>query len=226
MSPDELNALPRELKAQLTRHIAPPGLKRRVAFMVEQQARAAHLASPGYRLRAFWRRAWLPASSFAMGALLATLALQWLPLQNSGDSLQQQLVEGHVRSLMAAHLTDVASSDQHTVKPWFIGKLDYAPPVADLAANGYPLAGGRLDSLQGRAVAALVYKRNAHTINLFVRPAAGTPQDSSLSTRRGYNLVRWRGQDMEYLAVSDLNAEELKGFARLLAGRLATAQAH
>jgi anti-sigma factor RsiW len=219
MNPVEPNALPRELKAQLTRHIAPPGLKRRISFMVEQQARAAQAASPGYRFKLFWRRAWLPSASFALGAVVASLALQWLPLQVSGDSLQQQLVEGHVRSLMAQHLTDVASSDQHTVKPWFVGKLDYAPPVTDLASDGYPLAGGRLDSLQSRAVAALVYKRHAHTINLFVRPANGAPQEVALSTQRGYNLARWRAHDMEYLAVSDLNSEELKTFAGLLQAR-------
>jgi anti-sigma factor RsiW len=219
MNLDDLNALPRELKQQLTRHVAPPGLKRRVSFMVEQQARAAQLASPLHRLRMWYRRGWLPITSFACGALVAMLAMPWLPWSGGSETLRQQLVDGHVRSLMVAHLTDVPSSDQHTVKPWFVGKLDYAPPVINLAAEGFALAGGRLDSLQGHAVAALVYKRNAHTINLFVRPQGGARLGPEFSSYRGYNLVRWRELDMEFQAVSDLNAQELKNFAELVSTR-------
>ena len=100
-----------------------------------------------------------------------------------------------------------------------MGKLDYAPPVVNLAAEGFPLAGGRLDSLQGRAVAALVYKRNAHTINLFVRPQGGGRLGPEFSSHRGYNLVRWRELEMEFQAVSDLNAQELKRFAELVSAR-------
>jgi anti-sigma factor RsiW len=108
----------------------------------------------------------------------------------------------------------LASSNQHTVKPWFDGKVDFAPEVRDLAANGFPLVGGRLDYLNGKTVVALVYQRNKHPINLFIVPASTTrPAEPSALTRRGYNLIHWARGEMDYWAVSDLNAEELHQFA-------------
>ena len=132
----------------------------------------------------------------------------------SRKAIADEVVANHVRSLLAAHLVDVASSNQHTVKPWFDGKVDFAPEVRDLAANGFPLVGGRLDYLNGKTVAALVYERNKHPINLFVVPASTnrSSQPSAL-TRRGYNLIHWTRGEMDYWAVSDLNAEELHQFA-------------
>jgi anti-sigma factor RsiW len=123
-------------------------------------------------------------------------------------------VADHIRSLLATHLVDVASSDQHTVKPWFDGKIDFAPEVRDFAADGFPLVGGRLDYLDGKTVVALVYRRHKHPINLLISPVPGRGDTSPEAlTRRGYNLVHWTQGEMSYWAVSDVNAAELGQFA-------------
>jgi anti-sigma factor RsiW len=133
------------------------------------------------------------------------------------DAIAEQVVDGHVRSLMGDHLFDVRSTDQHTVKPWFLGKLDFAPPVADLAAIGFPLVGGRLDYLGAQPVAALVYQRRQHTINVFVSPAAGTSlPDINGRSIRGFHVYHWVHDDMSFWAVSDVNDAELAEFVRAL----------
>src|SRR5205823_13277185 len=140
-------------------------------------------------------------------------------LQRPGTDqlLAAQLIASHVRSLMANHLTDVASSDQHTVKPWLDAKLDFAPPVVDLASEGFPLIGGRLDYFDNRPVAALVYQRQQHVINLFVWPAApAAAEPESTITRQGYHLVQWTTAGMTYWAISTLNEQEMQTFARVI----------
>jgi anti-sigma factor RsiW len=133
------------------------------------------------------------------------------------DAIVGAVVDGHVRSLMADHLFDVRSTDQHTVKPWFLGKLDFAPPVVDLSPIGFPLVGGRLEYLSGRPVAALVYQRQQHTINVFVAPAGTeSPDPINARTLRGFHVHHWIRDGMSFWAVSDLNDRELTEFVRAL----------
>ncbi len=127
--------------------------------------------------------------------------------------LAEQVVSSHIRSLMANHLSDVVSTDQHTVKPWFSGKLDFAPVVKDLAPKGFPLVGGRLDYINNHSAAALVYKRRQHTINLFLWPSSESDSSPRSITIKGFNVVEWTHSHMAYWAVSDLNADELTEFA-------------
>ena len=143
-------------------------------------------------------------------ALAASVALV-LP---RGGATYDEAVADHIRALQPGHLTDVLSTDQHTVKPWFDGRIDYAPPVRDFSADGFPLVGGRLDYLHGRPVAALVYRRDKHIIDLFVWPdsAAAAPRERTVN---GYNVVDWAAGGMRFQAVSDLNAAELSQFAAL-----------
>ncbi|HYS05749.1 MAG TPA: anti-sigma factor [Candidatus Dormibacteraeota bacterium] len=160
-----------------------------------------------------WTRwLWLPA-----GALAGVLAVLVAPRQSADDLLAQEVVASHIRSLMPGHLADVPSSDQHTVKPWFNGRLDFSPPVKDLADEGFPLTGGRLDYLGGRPIAALVYERRQHIINLMVWPASrDMDRPLTVATRQGYHLLHWTQGGMNYWAVSDLKEDELKQFVRLV----------
>jgi anti-sigma factor RsiW len=133
------------------------------------------------------------------------------------NMLAEEIAASHIRSLQPGHLFDVQSTDQHTVKPWFDGKLDFAPPVSDLASQGFPLVGGRLDYLDNRDVAALVYQRNKHLINVFIWPEQSTTAKlRAPQSIEGYNLIYWQHGSMNFCAVSDLNAVELGQLAQLL----------
>jgi anti-sigma factor RsiW len=168
---------------------------------------------------------WQLAGAFALLALISISGWQWtarLRAPSSDQRLAAEVLTGHVRSLEANHLMDVASTDQHTVKPWFDGKLDFSPPVEDLASDGFPLVGGRLDYLEGRQVAALVYQRRKHFINVFVWPgAAGSSSTQTIEPRQGYNMLRWSRGGFQFWAVSDVSAQDLAEFVRLQQARIA-----
>jgi anti-sigma factor RsiW len=174
------------------------------------------------------RRPWLvPYAAVGLGVAAAALLMAGLvvmrPPAAADDRVTDRLLASHVRSLQADHLTDVASSNRHTVKPWFRGKVDFSPQVPDLAADGFPLTGGRLDYVTDRPAAALVYSRRQHVINLFTWPEAGDDLwPARSSSRQGFHVRAWRLGGMAYRAISDLNAEELDEFVRLIRQDTAT----
>ena len=184
------------------RYTAPPELRRRI------EASLPKTEVPT-------RRALL--KGFAMGSAVSAIAASGLfaiVLRGDDDArLQSEFVSAHLRSLQANHLTDVVSTDQHTVKPWFNGRLDVAPPVVDLGSQGFALVGGRLDYVDGRPVGALIYRRRQHVINLFVAQGASTEQRAAtMETAQGFNIRRWSDRGLDYWAVSDLAREELSNF--------------
>lgn len=189
------------------------GLYERAPASLSTRIEASLDAAAGGRLAPIHMLArWLP---LAAAVFLVAGVAGWLVLQRSQvtNSLARELVASHVRSTLAHHLVDVASSDQHTVKPWFQGKLDYSVEAKDFAADGFALEGGRLDYLDGRPVAALVYRHAKHPINLFIWPAqtAGGTSRKDLELQ-GYHVIGWTQRGMQYWAVSNLNDVELKQF--------------
>lgn len=157
---------------------------------------------------------WLAlAAAIVLAAIIGATLFPRLRQPDADQFLATQLIASHIRSLMADHITDVASSDQHTVKPWLDTKLDFAPPVVDLSSEGFPLIGGRLDYLDNRPVAALVYGRRKHFINLFVWPVASDEAKAPKTiTREGYQLLHWADSDFNYWVVSDVNVNDLQTF--------------
>jgi len=199
--------LKKSLKQDPLRFGAPAELR--------QMLKAELRPQPEFR-RPFWIWNWFATATTSAAVICLALLLSVVFTHPSAQQqLAQEIVSSHIRSLMATHEMDVASSDQHTVKPWFDGKLDFSPPVKDLAAQGFPLIGGRLDYLNNRAVAALVFHRAKHVINLFIWP--DSEADSGAVARpaiNGYNSIHWSRGGMTFWAVSDLNEKELMGFVQ------------
>jgi anti-sigma factor RsiW len=197
----------RELLRGEVYETTPDGVRARVMARLRQ---AEPRRAPARR-----RWVWPSVSGFSLGAACAA-ALALLVVLPQRDNLAGQLVAGHIRALQPGHLEDVVSTDQHTVKPWFDGRLDFAPPVRDFAAEGFPLKGGRLDYLDGRAVAALVYQRDKHIIDLYVWPMDGlTPHLAGDTVIQGYNVAHWTAEGMNFWIVSDVERGQLDDFAAL-----------
>ncbi|MEP7084087.1 MAG: anti-sigma factor [Betaproteobacteria bacterium] len=205
-------ALNASIRSGATRHTAPPALRADVL-------RAVRHAHPG---RSPQHKAWQQwfglGAAFAAGILVSWLAGVLQPAPDAGERIESQVIAAHVRSLMPGHVADIASSDQHTVKPWLSTRLDFSPPVNDLRAEGFALTGGRLDYVNERPVAALVYLRNGHVINVFVWPEVnrGGATRKPASSHNGFNVATWDQRGMRFWAVSDLAAVELNGFAERL----------
>jgi anti-sigma factor RsiW len=196
------------LSAPALRQQAPAALRARI-----EGALPSRRAAPPSR-RSLLKG--LAMGSVLSGALAASLVV-FVTRQEEDQRILGDVVSAHLRSLQGDHLIDVQSTDQHTVKPWFNGRLDVAPPVIDLAAQGFTLIGGRLDYIDAKPVAAVVYKRRAHVINLFVAPLTGservgTEQRATIEQVQGFNIWRWTRADLGFWAVSDINAEELQEF--------------
>jgi anti-sigma factor RsiW len=193
------------LREAATRYTAPAGLRLRI---LEAEAEAATPA------RETSRRAWAGAA-FAVLVLLAANVALLEAVPSKDDRIASDVTAGHVRSLLAARSVDVASSDQHTVKPWFAGKLDFAPPAGDFQGEGFPLVGGRLDYVDGERVAVLVYQHRKHVIDVFVSTAPGGA--GAALSRRGYNLLHWTRDGLAYWAISDVDGASLEALRTLLA---------
>jgi len=185
---------------------SPPGLQKRIQSTLRRET------TPGR-----WRmgRVLALAACMLLASGITWLAVQATSSSSTRDQLVAQVIGDHVRSLMPGHLADVISTDQHTVKPWFAGKIDFAPTVKDFAEQGFPLEGGRLDYLDSRPVAALVYHRQKHVINLFIWPGDGSTGLTMLS-RQGFNMEHWTNGGMNYWLISDLNSTELGQLGELL----------
>jgi anti-sigma factor RsiW len=208
---ERAEALRTAIRSAALSYPAPPELAPRVRAALRRDGRARGAALTPWA----WRWASVPAAAFAAAAV-AWLAVVNLNGAGGQRRLLDDLVAGHVRSLMVDHLVDVTSSDQHTVRPWFNGKIDFAPPVADHAASGFPLIGGRVDYVGGRSVAAIVYGHRQHLINVFVWPTGGEQFGPREITVEGYHLLHWADGGLEYWMVSDLNGHELGELAELI----------
>jgi anti-sigma factor RsiW len=214
---DALSALRLRIRSETPYYTAPAALQARIRATIARAPRPAGTAVRPIGER--WR--WLSAGALAGSAVtvfawfLGSAVLDW----RVNADLDNQAVASHTRATLSQRLTDVSSSDRHTVKPWLSSRLDYSPPVQDFAADGLPLVGGRLDSLGGQPIATLVYRYREHTIDVFVRPQSGgvAAPTPSLTTLRGFNVAHAKGAGMEWWGVSDVSADVLTGLVARLA---------
>jgi anti-sigma factor RsiW len=203
--------LQQNLRSSTLRYAAPTSLRSRIDRTVP-----AIPAGPS-------RRSLL--KGFALGSVMSAAAAAGVVVLIVGEGpdsrILNEAVSAHLRSLQAQHLVDVLSSDQHTVKPWFNGRIDLAPPVIDLTVQGFTLIGGRLDYIDGKPVAAIVYRRRIHVINLFVSDASSSESVPTRSTTvQGFNILRWTNHGLLFIAISDINADELQEFGEKLRAAL------
>lgn len=207
-----LRALGHALRTEDAYHHAPQALRARIAATLALPSAAPQPQAPrGWMgLAGGW---WAQAGTgvVAMGALALAAAL-WLQRPAAPEPYAQEIVASHVRALLSGHPIDVVSTDQHTVKPWFNGRLDYAPPVLDLAAQGFPLAGGRVDYVGGRQVAVLTYHYRKHPIDLYVLPAGAASETAPAQPLEGYALAHWQAGGMRCWAITDAAPEALRAF--------------
>jgi len=208
----EISALHKRLQESDLFEQASPRMVDRIRKQIAQETNGRPSKIISFR-RAFF----IPAFG-ALAAAAAVLAVFFVfQYHNHSTQTTAELIDAHVRSLQPGHLTDVLSTDQHTVKPWFDGKLDFIPPVADYSEQGFPLVGGRLDVVDGHTVAALVYSRRKHFVDLFIWPARESERLSDNSgSRQGYNWMTWRSGDMQFCLVSDAAATDLRDLKDLM----------
>jgi len=211
---EELRAMQVAVRTNLPYHRAPPGLAARIGAALPREM-APREVRPWFRMPAFGMAGTGLAGALA-GVALTVLVLGGQP-GSQGDAVQS-VIGSHIRSLQAEHLTDVLTSDQHTVKPWLSARLDVSPPVLELKDQGFPLVGGRQDYVDGHPTAVVVYRHAKHVINLLAWASPGAanepPRDES---RQGFNVVTWRRNGITYYAVSDVEADQLAAFAKLVA---------
>jgi anti-sigma factor RsiW len=193
-----------------TYHRAPEALRQRVRASLAEVRRAERAGA--------WRTVFAMAASFGLVAVVSWNAALFHARGVADEAFEREVVTAHVRSLQSdTHFNDVVSTDQHTVKPWFTGRIDFAPPVADYAAAGFSLVGGRLDYLEGHNVAAITYHRRLHRVNLFVWPAAGeSDAQPSTASRNGFAIVRWTRGGLRFAAVADIAPAELAALPDLV----------
>jgi anti-sigma factor RsiW len=214
LSDDELSALIRD---HATRHTAGDRLRADVRTQIALADAGRSTARP----RGWWQRlvpgglafGWRTAvASFALGVAATLLVLPLWRTQDLGNALERELIGDHVRSMQGDRLVQVESTDRHTVKPWFQGRLDYAPPVIDLQADGFPLRGGRVEDVRGEKVAALVYMSDKHVMNVFVWPGTDKKLAPHSQVDRGFNVVHWSDGAMQYWIVSDVEHAQIERF--------------
>ncbi len=200
------------------RERAPEKLRRNLQAAISGTAEPAKTVipmRPRTSVRPTW---WLTLAAAAVFAIvLGSRFLPNLTQGRGGDEMTAAIVDAHLRSLQPGHLEDVISTDQHTVKPWFDGRIDFAPPVHDFVSDGFPLQGGRLDVVRGKTVAVLVYGRRKHIINVFVWPTSERDESPQQGSQLGYNWIDWRKGGMEFSAISDVSAPDLAELQKLIA---------